>query len=101
MFNFFTTLSSGVFKWTDTLNAKLRQQGRCLSPTNINCLKWEEKCNILRSNPVTAARHFDYRIEQFLQSCAPANSLGKVFHYSYRIEFQKKRFPSCPLCFVG
>jgi hypothetical protein len=95
IFTFFMTLSSADLKWIDCLNAILRQQGRLLSSSEINDLTWEEKCTILRSNPVTAARHFDYRLSQFYKTvvCSEAKPLGNVLHYSYRIEFQKRGSP--------
>ena len=50
---------------------------------------------LLRSNPVTAARHFHYKLQclftdVILSDAAP---LGKVIHYFYRIEFQQRGSP--------
>ena len=54
-----------------------------------------EKSKWLRSNPVTAARHFHYRLntffQNFLKSCA--NPLGKLTDYAIRIEFQARGSP--------
>lgn len=60
----------------------------------IDKLSYEEKVSLLRSNPVTAARHFNHRLQSFFKSflLAPANPLGKIKH-SYRIEFQQRGSP--------
>ncbi|KAK3094305.1 hypothetical protein FSP39_000082 [Pinctada imbricata] len=95
IFTFFVTLSSADMKWRDTLQAISRQQGNPLSDEEVDNLSFEEKSNLLRSNPVTAAQHFDYRLQKFFTSflLSPAQPLGKIKHYSYRIEFQQRGSP--------
>jgi hypothetical protein len=95
IFTFFVTLSSADMKWRDTLQAISRQQGKPLTDQEVDNLSYEEKSNLLRSNPVTAAQHFDYRLQQFFSSflLSPAQPLGKIRHYSYRIEFQQRGSP--------
>ncbi|CAG2202192.1 unnamed protein product [Mytilus edulis] len=61
IFTFFVTLSAADMKWTDTIIVITRQQGKSMSKEEVGKLTWEEKCGIWRSNPVTAARHFDHR----------------------------------------
>ena len=95
IFTWFLTLSAADLRWTDTLQAIARQQGRTLSEEDVEGLSWEDKCNLLRSNPVTAARHFHYKLQclftdVILSDAAP---LGKVIHYFYRIEFQQRGSP--------
>ena len=95
IFTWFLTLSAADLRWTDTLQAIARQQGRTLSEKDVEGLSWEDKCNLLRSNPVTAARHFHYKLQclftdVILSDAAP---LGKVIHYFYRIEFQQRGSP--------
>lgn len=50
---------------------------------------------MLRSNPDTTARHFDHRLTYLFNDLllTPAEVLGKVVHYSYRIEIQQRSFP--------
>ena len=95
IFTWFLTLSAADLRWTDTLQGIARQQGRTLSEEEIEGMTWEEKCNLLRTNPVTAARHFHYKLQclftdVILSDAAP---LGKVTHYFYRIEFQQRGSP--------
>ena len=58
-------------------------------------MSFEEKSPLLRSNPVTAARHFDYRLQMFFKQflLSAAEPLGKINYYSYRIEFQQRGSP--------
>ncbi|XP_052254042.1 uncharacterized protein LOC127860188 isoform X1 [Dreissena polymorpha] len=92
IFTFFLTLSD--LKWADTLDAILRQQGRQLDNEQIENLSWEEK-TLLRSNPVTTARPFDHRLNCFFNDIlfGSAQPLGKITHYSYRIEFHQRGSP--------
>jgi len=95
IFTFFVTLSSADLKWHDALQAISRQQGRPLTDEEVESLTYEEKTTLLRSNPVTAARHFDHRLQSFFRLflLSPAEPLGKITHYSYRIEFQQRGSP--------
>ncbi|VDI08177.1 Hypothetical predicted protein [Mytilus galloprovincialis] len=80
---------------TDTIIVITRQQGKSMSKEEVGKLTWEEKCGILRSNPVTAARHFDHRLQCLFRDVILSNAepLGKITHYSYRIEFQQRGSP--------
>ena len=95
IFTFFVTLSSADLKWHDILQAISRQQGKPLTDEDVENLSFEEKSALLRSNPVTAAGHFNHRIQKFFNSflLSPAQPLGKITHYSYRIEFQQRGSP--------
>jgi hypothetical protein len=45
-------------------------------------------------NPVTAARHFDYKVQQFFKIMILKNRvLGEVKHYFIRTEFQQRGSP--------
>jgi hypothetical protein len=63
----FLTLSAADLKWTDTMKVIAQQQWNVLSDEEIENLSWEQRCDLLRSNPVTAARHFDNRVQLFLK----------------------------------
>lgn len=80
---FFVTFSPTDLKWHDTLQSISKQHGRPLSSEECSNLSFEEKSLLLRSNPVTAARHFDHRLQSFfaLFLLSLANPLGKIKHY--------------------
>ena len=58
-------------------------------------LNWEEKSRLIQSDPVTCARHFDYQINQFIQSflLSPEAPLGKIADWFYRVEYQQRGSP--------
>ena len=49
----------------------------------------------MRQNPVTAARHFQYRVNTFYQVFlkSTAHPLGELVDYAIRIEFQARGSP--------
>lgn len=61
----------------------------------VSALSFEDKSNWLRSNPVTAARHFHYRLNVFFQEFlkSSAKPLGEIVDYAIRIEFQARGSP--------
>ena len=90
---YFVTLSSADLKWPDMLSILSKQQGKVLTEEEIKRLNWHERCKLLRDNPVTAARHFDYRLQQFMKHILlnkKLNPLGEVTDYKYRIEMQSR-----------
>ena len=91
----FLTLSAADLKWTDTIQIIAAQNGQHLSDEDICNLTWEQKCLWLRTNPVTAARHFDHRLQTFMKTLIMGNShpIGHIQDFKYRIEFQQRGSP--------
>ncbi|XP_071952879.1 uncharacterized protein [Antedon mediterranea] len=89
---FFLSFSSADFRWKEIMTTLLSQTG---DQRNIDDLEWADKCNLLKSNPVTVARMFDNRFHTFLQNVILSESqpIGKVTDYFYRIEFQMRGSP--------
>ena len=56
-------------------------------------LSYHEKCVILNSNPVTVARHFQYRVELFSKLIVIDGPLGKSKYYAIRVKFQVRGSP--------
>ena len=54
-------------KWPDMIQIIARQYGVSYTDEQVAALSFEEKSNWLRLNPVTAARHFQYRLSTFVQ----------------------------------
>ena len=78
--------------WPEIVTAIKAQQGENV---DVTTLSWEEKCNILASNPVTCARMFDHRVKLFLSRVirSPANPIGEVIDWFYRVEWQARGSP--------
>ena len=59
----------------------------------ISQMDYLERCNILNSNPILLARHFQYRVELFFRLIVVNGPLGKVKYYAIRVEFQVRGSP--------
>ena len=92
---FFLTLSAADLRWPEVIQAIAAQYGQTLTTTQVINMPWKQRCNWLRSNPITAARMFQYRVDtfvtQFLKS--PVHPIGVVKDYIIRVEFQQRGSP--------
>ena len=59
----------------------------------IENLSYHDICDLLNSNPVLVARHFQYRVETFFKTIVLDGPLGKTTYYAIRIEFQVRGSP--------
>ena len=65
-----------------------------LSDEEIGNLSYFEKCDMLNSNPVFVARHFQCRVELFfVEILMHSNLLGNVSYYAIRVEYQFRGSP--------
>ncbi|XP_077065633.1 uncharacterized protein LOC143718457 [Siphateles boraxobius] len=89
---FFCTFSAAEMRWPDVITAIKAQQGETV---NFEELDWSVKCEILRSNPVTAMRMFEERVEALMRDLinSPARPIGEVIDFFYRVEFQLRGSP--------
>ena len=91
----FLTLSAADMKWPDMIQIIARQYGVHYTDDDVEELSFEQKSSWLKRNPVTAARHFQYRLNtfftQFLKSTA--KPLGDIIDYAIRVEFQARASP--------
>ena len=94
------TLSAAVLKWTDTLTIIAKQLRKNLSVEELRDLSWDDRSTYLRENHVTAARHFNNRVQLFFKYILMnkiINPLGEGSDYKYRIEFQSRGSPHVPM----
>ena len=91
----FLTLSAADMQWPDVIQTIARQYGTVLTDDDVKTMSFEEKSKWLRQNPVTAARHFQYRLNTFFQVFlkSTAHPLGELVDYAIRIEFQARGSP--------
>jgi len=63
--------------------------------TDVSKLTYEEKRNLLNSHPIYAARHYNHRIQAFIQLFKDDETLfgRRVSHHTVRIEFQARGSP--------
>ena len=93
---FFVTLTSAeLTRWTCHLGAILKQQGDYRSDEDIMNMDYKEKCEVLKSNPVTTVQMFYHRVDLFFKLIlqGPAQPLGKIKDFFYRVEFQARGAP--------
>ena len=85
----FASFSSADMRWPEIMQTLLIQTG---DRRKLCELEWADKCNLLKSNPVTVARMFDKRFHTFMKKVILSEShpIGKVKDYFYRIEYQKR-----------
>ena len=91
----FLTLSAADMKWPDVIQTIAKQYGVTISDSEVSEMSFDEKSSWLRRNPVTAARHFQYRIDTFFQDFLKSKHkpLGELTDYAIRIEFQARGSP--------
>lgn len=78
----FLTLTAADLKWADIISTIARQYGVTYTDDDLAKLSFQEKSNWLRRNPVTTARHFQYRHQVFLNDFlkSSAQPLGRLWH---------------------
>ncbi|XP_029976984.1 uncharacterized protein LOC115409845 isoform X4 [Salarias fasciatus] len=88
----FCSFSSADLRWTELMQTFMEVQN---VQGNVDEMDWSQKCNLLNNNPVTAARMFDHRFRSFLHDVimSPAQPIGKIIDYFYRVEFQQRGSP--------
>ena len=91
----FLTLSAADMKWPEVIQAIAAQYQTTYTEEEVLALPWQTKRMWLRSNPVTAARMFQYRLETFVITFLKSNSepIGGVAEYVIQIEFQARGSP--------
>ena len=87
---FFLTLSCEDVRWKEFLEIiqKLNE-----ADFDMSNLSYHDSCNILNSNPVLVARHFQYRVEVFFELIIIDGPLGKSKCYAIRVAFQIRGSP--------
>ena len=91
----FLTLSAADMKWPEVIQAIAKQYRTIYTEDEVLALPWQMKSMWLRSNPVTAARMFQYRLETFVTTFlkSSAQPIGCIAEYVIQIEFQARGSP--------
>ena len=64
-----------------------------LSEDEIQDLSFQDRCKLLNKNPVSVARHFQFRVKMFFREVILDGSPGKTKYYVIRVEFQVRDSP--------
>ncbi len=88
----FCTFSAAEMQWPEVITAIKAQQDE---QVDLSELDWTTKCEILRSNPITVMGMFEKQVDALMTHLllSPAQPIGKVEDYFYRVEFQARGSP--------
>jgi hypothetical protein len=89
---FFLTVSAADLKWPDMIRAIAQQFGQNFTDEQIASMSFSERCKWLQANPVTAARHFDFRVQALFREVilSKAQPIGHVVDSFRRLEAQAR-----------
>ena len=92
----FISLSAADTQWIPLLKCL----GKLIDNTDyteeqINEFNWQTRSRLLSADPVTCARYFDHRFQEFMKIVlkGPFNPLGVITDSFYRVEFQQRGSP--------
>ena len=93
----FLTLSAADMKWPEVIQAIAKQYRTIYTEDEVLALPWQMKSMWLRSNPVTAARMLQYRLETFVTTFlkSSAEPIGCIAEYSDLDRISSKRKSTC------
>jgi hypothetical protein len=92
----FISLSAAETHWKPLLQSLHKiSEGQMPSDDEIEAFTWTDKTKLISSDPVSVARYFDFRVQQFfsLFLYSQLNPVGKLLDHFYRVEFQHRGSP--------
>ena len=92
----FCSFSAAETKWTALFHTLFKlQYNKSCTDQEILALKWNEKCKLIKADPITCSRFFYYRVQVFLNNVLKHKSepIGKISDFFYRVEFQQRGSP--------
>ena len=94
---FFLTLSAAETRWPELIVILVRVlENKEISQEEANQITWEQKCNLIRKDPVTCARYFDRRIRELFKLIRTQGGPFEEYEvedFYIRIEFQHRGSP--------
>ncbi|XP_056001840.1 uncharacterized protein LOC130048804 [Ostrea edulis] len=92
----FCSFSAAETKWTPLLKTLGELiENVTYTEEEIMNMSWEHKSKLIKSDPVTCARYFDFRFNKFFAEVLghKMNPVGFIEDFFYRIEFQQRGSP--------
>ena len=98
---FFLTLSCADLRWNELVEIISKLNNLRLAKKIVEGLNYFERCDILNSNGVLLARHFQHRVEIFFKErlINRDGPLGKIKYYAIWVEFHFRGSPDMH-CFL-
>ncbi|KAJ8025727.1 ATP-dependent DNA helicase PIF1 [Holothuria leucospilota] len=92
----FMSFSGAETRWLHLLRILGRTvHNKEYSDAEMLNMTWHEKSELIQSDPVTCARHFDYMIRRFINDVllSSYHPVGEIVDHFYRVEFQQRGSP--------
>jgi hypothetical protein len=92
----FCSFSAAETKWMPLLKSLFYlKHGKTASNVEIEALSWQDKSNLIKSDPVTCARYFDFKVQAFIKYVLKSDEqpIGEIADFFYRVEFQQRGSP--------
>ena len=91
----FMTLSCADLRWPELFQIIARTNGKNMTDEEVEALSYDERCRLLNLNPVSVAKHFQYRVVTFFTEILLTNEhpIGNIVYHALRIEFQMRGSP--------
>lgn len=92
----FCSFSAAETKWEPLLKSLTKLlYNKDITLEAAKDLSWQEKCKLIKSDPVTCARYFDHRVQIFIKDVLKHSSqpIGEIADFFYRVEFQQRGSP--------
>ncbi|KAJ8025627.1 ATP-dependent DNA helicase PIF1 [Holothuria leucospilota] len=92
----FMSFSAAETRWLHLLRILGRTvHNQEYSDAEMLNMTWHEKSELIQSDPVTCARHFDYMVRRFLNDVllTSYHPVGEIVDHFYRVEFQQRGSP--------
>lgn len=92
----FCSFSAAETKWAPLLKTlgELIENVSYTADEILNMI-WKHKSKLIKADPVTCARYFDYRFSKFFSDvlCNEIHPVGQIQDFFYRIEFHQRGSP--------
>ncbi|PIK54244.1 hypothetical protein BSL78_08871 [Apostichopus japonicus] len=92
----FLSFSAAETRWLHLLKILRRTvKHKHFTDEELLNMNWNEKSDLIQSDPVTCARHFDYMFRRFLNNFlySSYHPIGEIIDHFYRVEFQQRGSP--------
>ncbi|XP_071855229.1 uncharacterized protein [Apostichopus japonicus] len=92
----FLSFSAAETRWLHLLKILGRTiKNKHFTDEELLNMNWNEKSDLIQSDPVTCARHFDYMFRRFLNNFlySSYHPIGEIIDHFYRVEFQQRGSP--------
>ena len=88
----FMTLSCADLRWPELFQIIARTEGKKMTSAQVDALSYIDRCNMVNTNSVIVAKHFQHRVETFFCEVllSKVNPIGKIIYYALHIEFQMR-----------